>query len=223
MRILPMLLFLCALFLAAPILAKPTHAGHTTAAVATNLPLVLEITTSRTNTEGVLTVSGFGSGVVVGRHGYVVTCWHVVDGEEAFSVAGDVAVLVAKDVARDLALIKVEREYTDIATWGDSSTLLPGDFVFAIGYPYDIAELATFGYVSNTGWSLEDKPYLITDASINPGNSGGGLFDSEGHFVGMPARCYAADGIPRNINLAIPGNTVRAFVDLNLPVDGGAK
>jgi S1-C subfamily serine protease len=188
-------------------------------AVVPCLPLVVEITTSRSDAEGILTVSGYGSGVVVGHHGYIVTCWHVVEGEQSFTVGDAPAVLIAKDEVRDLALIKVEQEFTSTAVWGDSLSLLPGDFVFALGYPLAIDELATFGGVSAVLWYLDGKPFIITDASINPGNSGGGLFDSRGALVGLPSNTYVVEGIPRNINLAIPGNEVRAFVVSN----GGDK
>lgn len=195
-------------------------AGHSVA-VTRALPTVLEVTTSRPNEAGITEVSGFGSSVVIDHRGYLVTCWHVVAGEESFTVNVDGTAfagwVVAHDEALDLALIKVDHEFTSVATWGDSSTLLPGDFAFAIGYPFDIAELSSFGYISQTQWLLEGHACLVTDASINPGNSGGGLFDSHGQLIGLPARTYAAGGIPRNINIAIPGNVARAFVQGNLP------
>ncbi len=193
--------------------------GGVAPTVATVLPVVIDIDAP----------GGGGSGVVVDRRGYIVTCWHVVEHTTFIGVCiGTVegqaadpweAKLIAKDEKLDLALIKVDHGFPTAVTWGNSATLRIGDFVFAVGYPFDIAELVSYGYISQTALFVE-QPVLVTDATVNHGNSGGGLFDSRGALVGIPNAYRACpDGFGGNvgISLAIPSNTAHLFVLRNLP------
>ncbi len=200
---------------------RPARQGYGLA-VAEAWPVVVELRT-RDSQEGTLVESGTGSGVVVDVRGYCLTCFHVVSGSAEVTV--DIgtdrvpAVVVAADEFLDLALVKVDHAFPHAVAWGNSATLRPGDAVIVVGYPFDLAELASLGIISAVGFDMR-YPVLVTDAPVNPGNSGGGMFDSVGRLVGVPHRLYSSTGLKANtgIGFAIPGNAARLFVNRNLPV-----
>ncbi len=199
------------------------HESHREA-VAVALPQVLEVRTKAIQEDGSLVEDGTGSGVIVGEQGYLLTCYHVIsDTAEVYVDLGSQhlpAAVVAKDEILDLALLKVDACFGSdlVVRWGDSTALRPGDFVFVVGYPFDITELVSFGFISSSRFVI-NTPVLATDAPINPGNSGGGLFDSHGLLVGIPNRMYTPQRPPAScgIGFAIPGNTAHLFVIRNLP------
>ncbi len=170
-----------------------------------------------------LVEDGTGSGVVVHRDGYVLTCQHVVSdtAEVHVEIGADILIarIVAEDVFLDLALLKVDRELPNVASWGDSASLREGQPVFVIGYPFGITRAIRSGVVSSTTFAME-SPFLVTDAAINPGDSGGGLFTDTGELVGVPARIFCAQGLRANVGIAyaIPGNTAHWFVNKHLPL-----
>jgi serine protease Do len=191
-------------------------------AVAEAFPVVVELRTRDASPLG-LVESGTGSGVVVDVRGYIVTCFHVVSGsaEVTVDIGADrvPAAIVATDEFLDLALVKVDHTFPHAATWGNSATLRPGDFVLVVGYPFDLgAEMTSLGIVSAVRFPMT-YPVLAVDAAVNPGNSGGGLFDSRGALVGIPHRLFSHDGLRAftGIGFAIPGNVARLFVNRNLP------
>jgi len=175
---------------------------------------VVEIRTQVVDDEsGSLVPDGSGSGVIVDRRGYILTCWHVVNGA--------VATVVAHDPDLDLALIQVGREMKHVTTWGDSDLLQPGDSVFAIGYPYDLARLVRRGVIASTDFIIADGSFVVTDASVNPGDSGGGLFTESGQLIGIDARIQSVQGLAANIGIAyaITGNVAHWFVTHHLPTN----
>ncbi len=185
-------------------------------AVAEALAVVVELRTTGED-------AGSGSGVVVDVRGYCLTCFHVVRGAVALTIDfGEErvpALVVASDEFLDLALVKVDRAFPKAVRWGNSANVRAGDVVIAVGYPFDIGELASLGIISAVGFKME-YPVFVLDAAINPGNSGGGLFDTGGRLVGIPHRLHAAQGLKAytGIGFAIPGNTARLFVNRNVPV-----
>ncbi len=179
---------------------------------------VVEIRSSVLNEEGALVEDGTGSGVVVDKSGYVLTCNHVVADTVQVLVEVDgvrsKATVIAQDARLDLALLKVDRQFPAAVTWGDSAKLKLGDTVFAIGFPFDVAKLVRKGIISSIGYSIESRPFVVTDAQINPGDSGGGVFDANGRFIGVSARIQSAQGLRANVGMAyfIPGNVAHWFV-----------
>lgn len=173
--------------------------------------------------EGSLVPNGSGSGVVIDKRGYIVTCWHVVADTNYVVVEWEgihaIATVVAHDAGLDLALLKVEREMSNVAQWGNSDRLLAGDTVFAIGYPFDITRLIRRGVIASTDFVIEDGSFLVTDAQVNPGDSGGGLFTEGGQLIGIDARLQSVQGLGANIGLAyaITGNIAHYFVLQHLP------
>ncbi len=200
-------------------LPRPGYAPATAEALA----VVVELRTMDPTPSGMLEESGTGSGVVVDTRGYVLTCFHVVRGAAMVSVDIDgervQASAVAKDEFLDLAIVKVDHTFAKAVRWANSANVRAGDVVIAVGYPFDIGELASLGIISAVGFKME-YPVFVLDAAINPGNSGGGLFDTSGRLVGIPHRLHAAQGLKAytGIGFAIPGNVARLFVNRNVPV-----
>ncbi len=164
-----------------------------------------------------------GSGVIYdAAKGYVITNSHVVERADSIMVTlADrrqvKATLVGADKETDVAVLKIETDKLTALTFGDSSKLLVGDYVVAIGNPFGVGQTATFGIVSAVGRSglgIESyEDFIQTDASINPGNSGGALFDLDGELVGMNTAILSQTGGNVGIGFAIPINMVKSVVE----------
>lgn len=163
-----------------------------------------------------------GSGVVIdARQGYIVTNSHVVKGADNIEVGLSdgrtlEATLVGQDPHVDLAVLKVQADDLTAIEFADSNELRVGDFVVAIGNPFNLKQTVTSGIVSalgRTGLGIEGyEDFIQTDASINPGNSGGALVDLRGHLVGINTAILAPSGGNVGIGFAIPGNIVRPIL-----------
>jgi S1-C subfamily serine protease len=165
--------------------------------------------------------SGLGSGVVFDAKGDIVTNAHVVGSDKTFRVStGDgrqmAATLVGSFPTDDLAVIKAEKSDLTPATFGDSSKLVVGDIVMAVGNPLGLQSSVTEGIVSALGRTVPEPggavlPNLLqTSAAINPGNSGGALVDLHGNVIGIPtlaATDPTLGGVAPGIGFAIPSNT----------------
>ncbi len=156
-----------------------------------------------------------GSGFVISSDGYILTNHHVVqDADEILVRLHDRRELVAEtigaDPRSDLALLKVNAKGLPAAEIGSSETLKVGEWVFAIGSPFDFEHSATAGIVSAKGRSLPTEnnenyvPFIQTDVAINPGNSGGPLFNLEGKVVGINSQIYSRSGGYMGISFAVP-------------------
>jgi putative serine protease PepD len=173
------------------------------------------------------TSSGLGSGVVFDGTGDIVTNNHVVEGSTKFAVTLSDGqkldgTLVGTYPAGDLAVIHVTGANLTPATFGDSSKLVVGDLVMAIGNPLGLDSSVTQGIVSAVGRDIpESSSVKLTDviqtsAEINPGNSGGALVDLGGNVVGMPTLTELdpqIGGAAAGIGFAIPSNTVVDVAD----------
>ncbi len=186
---------------------------------------VVEITTSSVNTSMFMpqqVLSGAGSGVIITTDGYIVTNHHVVDGASGIEVSlanGETykAQLVASDAKTDLAVIKIEATDLNAATFGDSSQLVVGQTVLAIGNPLgSLGGTVTEGIISALDREItiekESMTLLQISAAVNPGNSGGGLFDEQGNLIGIVNAKVSTDssGDPiEGLGFAIPANIAR--------------
>src|SRR5258706_9047952 len=171
-----------------------------------------------------------GSGVLISSDGYVVTNNHVVQSRnaEVTVVFGDKHELPAKiigtDPATDIALVKVTQPSSQATmNWGDSSNLKVGQWVLAIGSPYQLNQTVTQGIVSaigrtNVGFS-EYEDFIQTDAAINPGNSGGALINTRGELIGINTGIISqgangqSGGGNQGIGFAIPSNLARRAIE----------
>ena len=160
-----------------------------------------------------------GSGVIISSNGYIVTNNHVVEGADEIVVTLPddekeyKAKVIGEDPKTDLAVVKVEAKDLQVAKFGDSSNLLEGDLVFAIGNPFGVGETITQGIISalnknNVGLNQYEN-FIQTDASINPGNSGGALVDSRGALIGINSAILSKTGGNNGIGFAIPSNMVQ--------------
>lgn len=168
---------------------------------------------------------GIGSGVIISEDGYIVTNNHVVNGGDEFEVTlydntVYTASLVGADPATDLALIKIDKRDCEPLEMGDSDTLRLGEWVLAIGSPYDLRSTITAGIVSAKGRSFPNydgqyrvESFIQTDAAVNPGNSGGALVNIAGQLVGINTSIISLTGSYTGYSFAVPVNIVRKVTD----------
>ena len=173
-------------------------------------------------------VTGFGSGVIISPDGYIVTNNHVIDGADSIQVTLNnnkayTATVVGRDPDSDIALIKIKAENLPVVKFGDSDNLKLGEWVLAVGNPFNLTSTVTAGIVSAKGRSLDlDGGYKLesfiqTDAALNMGNSGGALVDAKGELVGITSAIISPTGTYSGNSFAIPVNIVKKVVgDLKL-------
>ena len=171
------------------------------------------------------TVVAYGSGVVLSPDGYIVTNNHVVEGANEVEVTFNnrvvrPAVIVGTDPSSDLALIKVEGSDFDYLKFGDSDKVKVGEWVLAVGNPFNLTSTVTAGIVSakarNIGILGEGsnvESFIQTDAAVNRGNSGGALVNTRGELIGINAAIASHTGSYEGYSFAIPSNIVRKVVD----------
>ena len=163
---------------------------------------------------------GSGSGVIIREDGYIVTNNHVIDGATKIEVTLNnnqkyPATLVGTDPATDVALLKIDATGLPVVPFGDSDKLRLGEWVLAIGSPYDLRSTITAGIVSAKGRSMPNytgefkiESFIQTDAAVNPGNSGGALVDKAGNLVGINTAIISQTGSYTGYSFAVPVNIV---------------
>jgi S1-C subfamily serine protease len=169
-------------------------------------------------------VQGAGSGFVIDPRGYVVTNYHVVSGAQTIEVTlGDrshyPATFVGADQSNDVALVKIDPKGKTLTALplADSSNLLVGQSVLAIGNPFGFSSTLTTGVISALGRTVQTSETTFidaaiqTDAAINQGNSGGPLLNSQGEVIGINSAIYTPSGTTAGIGFAIPINTAKAI------------
>lgn len=162
---------------------------------------------------------GFGSGVIISKDGYIVTNNHVVEGADEIAVKlNDERELkgriIGTDPATDLALIKIEGDDFPTIPVGNSDALKLGEWVLAVGNPFNLNSTVTAGIVSAkarsiggaaaNGQAANIQSFIQTDAAINSGNSGGALVNAAGELVGINAMLYSPTGAYSGYGFAIP-------------------
>ena len=161
---------------------------------------------------------GAGSGVIISTDGYIITNNHVIDGADELEVTLNdnrkfPAKIIGADPTTDIALIKIEA--TDLPTipFGDSEKLKVGEWVLAVGNPFNLTSTVTAGIVSaksrgNIGAGGKDRSkiesFIQTDAAVNPGNSGGALVNTKGELVGINTAIYSETGNFAGYSFAVP-------------------
>ena len=167
---------------------------------------------------------GCGSGVIIREDGYIVTNNHVIDGATKIEVTLNnnqkyQATLVGTDPATDIALLKIDAQGLPVVPFGDSDKLRLGEWVIAIGSPYDLRSTITAGIVSAKGRSMPNytgefkiESFIQTDAAVNPGNSGGALVDKAGNLVGINTAIVSQTGSYTGYSFAVPVNIVKKIV-----------
>lgn len=171
-----------------------------------------------------------GSGVIVSADGYIVTNNHVVDGAGTINITLNnkkkyVAKIIGKDPETDLALLKIDATNLPYLEYGNSDDLQVGQWVLAVGNPYNLTSTVTAGIVSAKGRNIDILPreeasrklypiesYIQTDAAVNPGNSGGALLNTSGQLIGINAAIASTTGSYTGYSFAIPVNLVKKVV-----------
>jgi len=168
-----------------------------------------------------------GSGVIIDTKGDIVTNYHIVNGEESivavlYNGSTEQAQLVGTNAADDLAVVHIQPfAHMTVVQIGDSSKLVVGQEVLAIGNPLGITETATKGIVSalnrsvteSTGTTISNA--IQTDAAVNPGNSGGALINLQGQLVGIPTLTAVnteSNTAANGVSFAIPSNLVQTVI-----------
>lgn len=158
---------------------------------------------------------GFGSGVIISKDGYVITNNHVIDKASEIEVTMNdnstyQARIVGTDPSTDIALLKIEGKDFPYIPFGDSDQLKVGEWVLAVGNPFNLTSTVTAGIVSakgrgNIGGGTNSiQSFIQTDAAINPGNSGGALVNTQGQLVGINTAIYSQTGSFAGYGFAVP-------------------
>lgn len=161
-----------------------------------------------------------GSGVIISPDGYIVTNNHVVDGADQLTVTLNdnrefSARIIGTDKTTDLALIKIDGKNLPALPIGDSDKLKVGEWVLAVGNPFNLNSTVTAGIVSAKARSLGAngvESFIQTDAAINRGNSGGALVNTRGELVGINAMLYSQTGSYSGYGFAIPTTIMNKVV-----------
>ena len=151
---------------------------------------------------------GFGSGVIISKDGYIVTNNHVISRELKGRVIGT-------DPTTDLALVKIEGDDFPAIPVGDSDKLKVGEWVLAVGNPFNLGSTVTAGVVSAKSRGLganQVESFIQTDAAINQGNSGGALVNARGELVGINAMLFSPTGAYSGYGFAIPTSIMTKVV-----------
>jgi Do/DeqQ family serine protease len=169
--------------------------------------------------------SGTGSGVIFSSDGYILTNNHVVDFADEFEVTlhdgrefrGR---LVGKDPNTDMAVIKIDANDLSAIEIGNSDDVKVGEWVLAVGNPFDLTSTVTAGIVSAKGRDINIikggkaiESFIQTDAAVNPGNSGGALVDVQGKLIGINSAIATPTGVFAGYSFAIPVNLVKRIAD----------
>jgi Do/DeqQ family serine protease len=166
-------------------------------------------------------VVGYGSGVILTSDGYIVTNNHVIEGSQAVEVvlndrrAFD-ATVVGTDPNTDLAVLKIKSSNLPFLEFGNSDALRLGEWVLAVGNPYNLTSTVTAGIVSAKARNINIlraelalESFIQTDAAVNPGNSGGALVNTRGELVGVNAAIASRTGAFTGYSFAIPVSIVQ--------------
>lgn len=164
---------------------------------------------------------GAGSGFIIDTDGHVVTNHHVVDGADQIIVRlADrreyEAVLIGSDEQSDIALLKIEADDLPTLSFGESGLLQQGEWVMAIGSPFNFDQTVTAGIVSAKGRANNRQqyvPFIQTDVAINQGNSGGPLLNMDGQVVGVNSWILTSGGGYIGLSFAIPSEVVKSTID----------
>ncbi len=166
-----------------------------------------------------------GSGVIITDNGYIATNFHVIENAGQIDVILNdkrsyEAKLIGKDPTTDLALLKIDEKNLPFVRYGDSDNAKIGEWVLAVGNPFDLTSTVTAGIISAKGRNINIlsgqyaiESFIQTDAAVNPGNSGGALVNLQGQLVGINTAIATRTGSYSGYSFAIPVNIVKKVLD----------
>ena len=168
---------------------------------------------------------GFGSGVIISSDGYIITNNHVIESAQNIKVNLNdkrefEAKLIGTDPSTDIALLKVEAKDLQFLIYGNSNDLKLGEWVLAVGNPFNLTSTVTAGIVSarsrNLGINTDQlsiESFIQTDAAVNPGNSGGALVNQQGNLIGINTAIASRTGSYTGYSFAVPVTIVKKVVE----------
>ena len=167
---------------------------------------------------------GTGSGVIISPDGYIITNSHVVNNADKIEITTNdnqsfEASLIGSDEQNDIALLKINSEEDlTYATFGDSDSTEIGEWVLAVGNPFNLNSTVTAGIISAKSRNLDPsgrttQSYIQTDAAVNPGNSGGALVNTKGELIGINTAIQSQTGSYIGYSFAVPSNIARKIVE----------
>jgi len=165
---------------------------------------------------------GMGSGVIISSDGMIVTNNHVIDGAENITITLNnnksyEAELLGTDPKTDIALLKIEAdEILPYTAFGDSDTSKVGEWVLAVGNPFNLTSTVTAGIISAKSRDLsggETQSFIQTDAAVNPGNSGGALVNTHGELIGINTAISSQTGSYVGYSFAVPSNIAKKVIE----------
>ena len=177
---------------------------------------------------------GTGSGVIISPDGYIITNYHVIENSSEVIVTTNdnkeyEAVIIGFDEIYDVAVLKIDSDSTlDYVFFGDSDSTLIGEWVLAVGNPYNLNSTVTAGIISSKSRDLNEydqknQSFIQTDAAVNFGNSGGALVNIEGELIGINTLIQSMTGGYVGYSFAVPSNTVRKIFEDILEYGGVQK
>lgn len=165
---------------------------------------------------------GTGSGVIISPDGYIITNNHVINGSQQLSITLNNnkiynAELIGTDEKTDIALLKIDAgDDLPFATFGDSDQAKVGEWVLAVGNPFNLTSTVTAGIISAKSRDLSGinaQSFIQTDAAVNPGNSGGALVNTRGELIGINTAITSQTGSYIGYSFAVPSNIARKVVE----------
>ncbi|MDB9954196.1 trypsin-like peptidase domain-containing protein [Flavobacteriaceae bacterium] len=165
---------------------------------------------------------GTGSGVIISPDGYIITNNHVIEGAQSIEITTNDnktfdAELIGTDPNTDIALLKIEAdEPLKYTTFGDSNSVRIGEWVLAVGNPFNLNSTVTAGIISAKSRDLSGRnkqSFIQTDAAVNPGNSGGALVNIKGDLIGINTAISSQTGSYIGYSFAVPSNIARKVVE----------
>ncbi|MBL7887880.1 MAG: trypsin-like peptidase domain-containing protein [Flavobacterium sp.] len=165
---------------------------------------------------------GTGSGVIISEDGYIVTNNHVIQDATELEITLNnkksyKATLVGTDQKMDIALLKIDAdEKLPYSTFADSDNVKVGEWVLAVGNPYNLNSTVTAGIVSAKARNLDTRgiqSFIQTDAAVNPGNSGGALVNTRGELIGINTMISSPTGSYAGYSFAVPSNITRKIIE----------
>lgn len=170
-----------------------------------------------------------GSGVIISKDGYIVTNYHVIEEAEEIQVTLNdkrayTAELIGADPNTDIAVLKIEESDLPYVNWGNSDDVLIGEWVLAVGNPFNLTSTVTAGIVSAKARNINIisgngsgpgavESFIQTDAAVNPGNSGGALVNTAGALIGINTAIASQSGTFTGYSFAVPSNLAKKIVN----------
>lgn len=164
---------------------------------------------------------GIGSGVIITEDGYIITNNHVIDRSDKVMVTLNdkrefEAKVIGTDPDTDIALLKIDANGLQPIEYGNSDDVVLGEWVLAVGNPYNLTSTVTAGIISakarQLGGKMNLESFLQTDAAVNPGNSGGALVNAKGELIGINTAIQSPTGSYSGYSFAVPVNVARKVV-----------